>query len=152
MLKLVEEGRGADALWVLENTMNKTQSVKLAVFSARLCLSAFEKVYPKDDRPRKAIEAAEAYISNPCEKTKSAARSAESAAWSARSAASAASAAWSAARSAESAASAARSAAGAESAAWSAESAAWSAAWSAARKETQKTIILEAIEIMGLEQ
>ena len=115
----------------------KEDSVALAIFAARLCLKNFEDVYPNDDRPRKAIEAAENYQKNPSEAAGSAAESAGSAAWSAGSAAwSAGSAAWSAgsaAGSAESAGSAARSAAG--SAAWSARSAAGSAgsaAWSAA--------------------
>jgi hypothetical protein len=92
----------------------KKVMLPLACICARRSLKHFEDKYPKDDRPRKAIEAAETYIKNPTEKNRSAAESAESAAWSA---------AWSAE-------SAARSAA--RSAAWSAESAAWSAAWSAA--------------------
>jgi len=114
----------------------KEDSVALAIFAARLCLKNFEDVYPNDDRPRKAIEAAENYQKNPSEAVESAAesaaRSAESAARSAESAAeSAARSAKSAAWSAESAARSAESAA--ESAARSARSAAWSAAWSAAR-------------------
>jgi len=154
MLKLVEEAKGDAALWVLENKMNKKQSVQLAVFSARLCLEVFENEFPDDDRPRKAIEAAEAYIKNPCEQTKSAAWSA---AWSAESARSAASASWSAgaAWSAASAAWSARRAASAARAAWSAGAAsaasAASAAWSAARKEIQTKIIKQAIKIMGWE-
>ena len=92
----------------------KEESVRLAIFAAELCLQNWENVYPNDDRPRKAVEAAKAWLENPCDGT------AASAAWSARSAASAAayaawyaarSAAWSAARSAESAARSARSAA-----------------------------------------
>src|ERR1700756_2062886 len=34
----------------------------MSIFAARLVLTNFEKVYPDDDRPRKAIEAAEAYV------------------------------------------------------------------------------------------
>src|SRR6266436_2005000 len=34
-------------------------SVQLAVFAARLALENFEREFPGDDRPRKAIEAAE---------------------------------------------------------------------------------------------
>ena len=81
----------------------KKNSVSMAIYSAKLCLNNFEKLYPDDKRPRQAIEAAKAWLNNPCEETESAAESA-----------------WSAARSA------------ARSAAWSAWSA-WSAAWSAAR-------------------
>lgn len=76
MLKLVDEDRASDALWILEKTMNKKQSVQLAVFSARLCLENFEKAFPDNDRPRKAIEAAEAYSAKPCSETKVAAISA----------------------------------------------------------------------------
>ena len=75
---------------------DKKKSVKLAVFSAERCIGNYEKKYPKDKRPRKAIEAANKWLCNPL----------RGAAWSAESAAR--SAAWSAARSA------------ARSAAWSA--------------------------------
>jgi hypothetical protein len=118
----------------------KEDSVALSIFAAELCIDAFEKEYPNDKRPRNAIEAAKAYLKNPCKETQDAARSAASAAsaaWSAEYAArsaeyaarSAASAAWSAARSAASAA---------WSAAWSAEYAARSAASAAHRKITNK--------------
>ena len=75
----------------------KKDSVLLAIFAARLALPNFEKVFPKDDIPRKAIEAAENWVKHPNEKNRLAAklaRSAESAACSA---------AWSAAWSAKSA-------------------------------------------------
>ena len=96
----------------------KEDSVSLAIYAAELVIGNYENKYPNDDRPRKAIEAAKAWLKDPSEANRSAAWSARSAAWSA-----ARSAAESAARSA--AESAARSA---ESAARSAESAAWSAA------------------------
>ena len=87
----------------------KKDSVALSIFAAEECLKNFEKEYPDDKRPRKAIQAAKKWLKDPSEKNesaaKSAAESAESAAWSA----------WSAAMSA---------AVSAESAAWSAESAA----------------------------
>ena len=66
---------------------DKEHSVKMAIFCARLCLSAFEDKMPNDNRPRLAIEAAEEYIKNPTKKNRvsaeSAARSAGSAARSA---------------------------------------------------------------------
>lgn len=103
----------------------KKDSVSLAIYSAELVLENFERKYPNDDRPRKAIEAAKAVLKNDTEENRSAA-------WSA--AKSVAESAWSAAGSARSAWSAAKSAA--ESAAWSAAGSAWyaagSAAWSAA--------------------
>ena len=60
----------------------KEDSVALAVFAARLCLKNFEEIYPDDARPRKAIEAAEAYAADPSGGDRSAA---VSAAWSAAS-------------------------------------------------------------------
>lgn len=74
----------------------KKDSVFLAIFASELVLDNFEKKYPNDKRPRKAIEAAKKVLKNNTEKNRSAA---ESAAWSAER--NAASAARSAARSAE---------------------------------------------------
>ena len=108
--------------------------VPFSYLCARRTLENFEKIFPKDDRPRKAIEAAEAYAKCPCEKHRSAALSVESAAWSA-------------ARSAESAVRSAMSAASAKtsyaawSAAWSAALSADSAAWSAERKWQEEQLL-----------
>ena len=131
LLKLTAEDRFNDALWVVERILNKSQSVKLAVFSAELCLPNFESAYPDDGRPRKAIDAAKAYLKRPREKTKSAARAAASGA---------ARAAWSA----SAASAAARAASAAARAAWGAARAA------EARKEAQAKIIKEVIKIAGL--
>jgi len=145
----------ASEMKIIKRLPVKKILVKFAVLCAKRCLTNYEKEYPNDDRPRKAIEAAENYVKNPTKENESAARSAAwsagsarsagsagSAAWSARSAAwSARSAAWSArsaARSAGSAGSAGSAAWSARSAAWSARSAAWSArsaAWSARSAE-----------------
>ena len=74
----------------------KVVAVRFALASARRCLDKFEVKYPEDNRPRQAIEAAEAWVNDQTEEK----RSAASAAW--RAAESAAeSAAWSAAWSAE---------------------------------------------------
>ena len=113
----------------------KKDSVALSIYASELVIENFEKMYPNDERPRKAIEAAKKYLKNPTDKNEyaeSAAWSAASAVWSAeRSAAwSAASAAWSAASAASAAWSSASAAWSAESAARSAASAVWSAAWS----------------------
>ena len=69
----------------------KADSVALSIFSAEMVLGNFGKVYPDDDRPRKAIEAARNYLDSPAEKNRSASESAaraaraaaESAAWAA---------------------------------------------------------------------
>jgi hypothetical protein len=141
----------------------KKDSVRLAIYSAESCLKNYEKIYPKDKRPRQAIEATKRWLKTGSKKglsaacsaarsAESAARSAESAARSAGSAAcsaacSAESATWSATWSAESAARSAESAArsatwsatwSAESAARSAGSATWSATWSATINKIQK--------------
>lgn len=139
-----------DKVWVFNRLATKEQNVKWSLLCASKMLSLFETEYTNDNRPRKALEAVEAYLDNPCDETRlvaksaaEAARSAASAAeaaWlAARSAASAAASAWLAARSAKSAARsaasaarsawlAARSAAEAAEAAWSAARSAWSAA------------------------
>jgi len=129
----------------------KKDSILLAIFAARLVLKNFEKEFPNDDRPRKAIEAAEAYAKNPTKKNREAAESAawaaESAAWVAESVTESAWAtAWVTAKSAAEAAWAARSTArsatrstawaaawaATKSAAWSVRSAAWTASGAAA--------------------
>jgi hypothetical protein len=45
---------------------NKVLSVRLAIFCARSVLSIYEDEYPNDGRPRKALEAAEAWAECPC--------------------------------------------------------------------------------------
>lgn len=178
MLKRTECDGPSDALWVFEKIANKKQAVSLAVFLARLCLNKYEKEFPGDDRPREAVEAAEAYLKRPCEKTRSAARAAAETAGAAGTAADTARAAWVAAWTAEAAAwaaadtadgatGAARAAARAARAAWTATravagetraaDAASMAAWAvagatdtAAFKQTQITIIKKAIEICKL--
>ena len=57
----------------------KKDSVALSIYAAELCIENYEKVYPNDDRPRKAIEAAKAWLLSPTKKNESAARSARSA-------------------------------------------------------------------------
>ena len=144
--------------WLLTHVFTKEQNVKYAIFAAKEVLYIFEKKYPNDWRPRKAIEAAEKYL-NAADAAwdaqaaaqaaaGAAARDAAGDAWYAAQAAAgaaardaaqdaagaaardAARAAWYAA---EAAAEAARDAAGAERAAWYAAGAAWYAAWYAAQ-------------------
>ena len=129
------------ANWLLARLLTRDQCVQYAIYAAESVLHIYEERYPKDDRPRKAIETAREYLH---QKTESAARSAESAESAARSAARSAesaarSAAWSAAWSAESA----------ESAAWSAAWSAESAAWSAAYQETLTKITDYGISLLG---
>jgi hypothetical protein len=48
---------------------DKRLSVILAVFFAEGVLPIFEKEFPEDKRPREAVEAAKAWIVNPCRET-----------------------------------------------------------------------------------
>ena len=48
----------------------KKDSVKLAIYAAELVLDIFEKKYPKDERPRTAIDAAKKWLKEPTEENK----------------------------------------------------------------------------------
>ncbi len=50
------------ANWLISKTMNKNECVKYAIYAASLVLDIFEKKYPNDNRPRKAIEAANQFL------------------------------------------------------------------------------------------
>ena len=68
----------------------KKDSVALAIYAAELVIDIFEKEYPHDNRPRKAIEAAKKWLRQPTEKNRLAAGAAGAAAWAAGAAARAA--------------------------------------------------------------
>jgi len=51
--------------WLITRIMNNEQRVSYAIFAAEQVIDIFEKQYPNDDRPRKAIEVAKAYLKNP---------------------------------------------------------------------------------------
>ena len=55
----------SDKVWVMTKLMTKRQNVKWALACASRWLSIFESRYPYDLRPRKALEAAEAWLNNP---------------------------------------------------------------------------------------
>jgi hypothetical protein len=76
--------------WLIVRLMNKKQKVQYAIFAAEQVINIFEKKYPDDDRPRKAIEVAKNYLNNPNKKTKAAAYAAAYAAYAAYAAADAA--------------------------------------------------------------
>jgi len=118
------------ANWAIVRLMSHKQKVKYALFAAEQVLDIFEKKYPEDDRPRKAIEAAKAWLKNPCKETADAAANAADAA--ADAAANAADAAANAAYAAANAAYAAAYAAYvANAAAYAAANAAYAAAYAA---------------------
>jgi hypothetical protein len=98
--------------WLLPKVFTTTQNIKYAIFAAEQVIEIYEKQYPKDDIPRKAIEAAKAYIDNPNDTTANVAYAAFAAARAAAyAAADAADAAFAAARAAANAADSADSAA-----------------------------------------
>jgi len=134
--KIVESNGLLDAIWTLRCTLEPSKDIQIEFAStcAEHVLHFYEDKYPNDDRPRKAIEAARACITDKSQAVWAAARdvarAAARAAWEAAGAAAEADAeaAWAAA---EAAAEAAEAAAGA--AAWAAGDAAGAAAWAAAR-------------------
>ena len=65
----------------------KPDSVAMAIYSAELVIGEYEKRYPDDKRPRRAIEAAKAWLENPTEENRAAASAAKAAADAAASAA-----------------------------------------------------------------
>ena len=130
------------ARWYLCKVLTKEQSVKIAIYAAEQVIGIFEKKYPKDDRPRKAIEAAKKYLKNPCQYAAYVAANAANAAYVAANAANAAYAAY--------AADAAANAANAAYAADAADAAARAAAARAAEKELKNKILKYAIKIRGV--
>jgi hypothetical protein len=75
-----EENKLSWANWLICRILNRKQKVQYAVFAAKKVIDIFEKKYPNDDRPRKAIEAAQKWIKNSTEKNKKAAAAAADAA------------------------------------------------------------------------
>ena len=62
--KLMKEDRLDWANWTIIHLMNREQKIQYAVFAAEQVLGLYEKQYPGDDRPRKAIEAARKCIAD----------------------------------------------------------------------------------------
>ena len=142
--KLMTSGKFSWANWLIVRLMNKKQKVMYAIFAAEQVLHIFEERYKNDLRPRKAVEAAKAYLKNPSKKTKQDAYAAAHAATAARAAAHAASAAAYAYATAYAAAADAHAAAAAADAAADAYAAAYAADAAdayAAEKQMQITII-----------
>jgi len=60
------------ANWTIVRFMSHKQKVQYAVFAAEQVIEIFEKKYPEDARPRKAIETAKKWIENPSEENRAA--------------------------------------------------------------------------------
>ena len=78
---LVEDGHWDWANWVIVRAMTRPQCLAYAIFSSEQVIDIFEKKYPKDDSPRKAIEAAKRVLENDTEENRAAAGAAAAAAY-----------------------------------------------------------------------
>ena len=67
---LIKDNRLQWANWLIVRVMEYKQYVSYAVFAAEQVIDLYEKKYPNDVRPRKAIEAAKKCIENPSAKNK----------------------------------------------------------------------------------
>jgi hypothetical protein len=61
------------ANWLVVRLMTHKQKIQYAIYAAEQVIEIYEKKYPDDNRPRKAIEAAKAYLKSPTKKNKDAA-------------------------------------------------------------------------------
>ena len=68
------------ANWLIVRIMSRPQYLAYAIFAAEQVIHIYEKKYPDDDRPRKAIEAAKAVLTNDTKETRVAAAYAAAAA------------------------------------------------------------------------
>jgi hypothetical protein len=81
--KLIKEKHYDWANWLIVRIMHKHDYVSYAIYAAEQVIDIYEKKYPDDKRPRKAIEAAKKYLKNPSIKTRTAAAAAAYAAYTA---------------------------------------------------------------------
>ena len=68
---LVAEDKWSWANWTIVRVMNYKQKVQYAVFAAEQVINIYEKKYPNNDKPRKAIEAAKKCIDSPSKENRS---------------------------------------------------------------------------------
>lgn len=59
---LLKDDKFDYARWLLPRLMTHPQKVKWAIFCAEQVIDIFEKKYPKDKRPREAIQAAKDFL------------------------------------------------------------------------------------------
>jgi hypothetical protein len=124
--KLIKSEHANYAFWLLSRLMTHPQKVNFAICAVEQVLELFEKEYPADDRPRKAIQAAKDFLAGKitADAADAAANAADAAA---NAAANAAYAAYAAANAADAAANAAYAAYAAANAAYAAANAAYAA-------------------------
>jgi hypothetical protein len=139
--KLIKANKLDWASWLIVRCLSHNNQIHYAIFSAEQVIEIFEKKYPKDDKPRKAIEAAKAYLKDKSEEKRLEVRAAAYVAYAAADAAADA-AAYAAAYVADAAAYVADAAADAANAAVYAASAANAAASAAAYATAMKKKII----------
>jgi lipid A disaccharide synthetase len=77
---LIKKEKSDWANWLVVRLMSRKQQIRYAIYAAEQVVGIFEKKYPNDDRPRKAINSAKAYLKSPTKKNKDAANAAAHAA------------------------------------------------------------------------
>src|SRR3990167_1656094 len=82
----IRDGKYHWANWLTVRLLNRNQKIQYAVFAAEQVLDIFEKRYPEDKRPRKAIESAKGMLKNDTEENRKSAAFASFAAFAASSA------------------------------------------------------------------
>ena len=80
---LLADGQFAWANWLVTQLMTPEQRVRYALYAAEQVLPIFEQRYPTDQRPRNAIKAAQAYLTEQTPANKALARKAAAAAYAA---------------------------------------------------------------------
>ena len=68
--KMIKSEKLDWANWLIVRCMKRKQYLAYAIYAARQVLNIFEKKYPKDKRPRKAIKAAEKVLKNDTKKNR----------------------------------------------------------------------------------
>jgi hypothetical protein len=90
---LISEKHYEWANWFIVRLMKRDQKIKYAIYASEQVIGIYEKKYPTDNKPRKAIQAAKKYLKDKSTKNKNAANAAANAAAAAYAAAYAANAA-----------------------------------------------------------
>ena len=80
---LIEEDQLDWANWTIVRVMTRPQYMAYAIYAAEQVLPIYEKKYPGNDKPRKAIEAAKAVLVNDTKETRADAAAAYDAAYAA---------------------------------------------------------------------
>lgn len=70
---LLSSGKTDWADWLIARVLKRKHKIMYAIYAAEQVIDLYEKEYPKDDRPRNAIEVAKEYLKNPNKGTKKAA-------------------------------------------------------------------------------